>query len=39
MMLAAAPPPVVAFTWDDLPAHSALPPGVTRVRNELDIKQ
>ena len=22
----------IAFTWDDLPAHSALPPGETRVR-------
>ena len=21
----------IAFTWDDLPAHSALPPGETRV--------
>jgi lysophospholipase L1-like esterase/peptidoglycan/xylan/chitin deacetylase (PgdA/CDA1 family) len=25
------PAPMIAFTFDDLPAHSALPPGVTRV--------
>lgn len=24
--------PVIAFTWDDLPAHAALPPGVTRTQ-------
>lgn len=32
---AAAPPagpaPAIAFTFDDLPAHAALPPGITRV--------
>ena len=27
----AAPAQQIAFTWDDLPAHSALPPGETRV--------
>lgn len=26
-----APAQQIAFTWDDLPAHSALPPGETRV--------
>lgn len=25
------PAPMIAFTFDDLPAHSALPPGVTRL--------
>jgi lysophospholipase L1-like esterase len=25
------PAPMIAFTFDDMPAHSALPPGVTRV--------
>ena len=29
--LAAAKAQQIAFTWDDLPAHSALPPGETRV--------
>ncbi|PZR30759.1 polysaccharide deacetylase family protein [Caulobacter segnis] len=33
----AAPKPVIAFTWDDLPAHSALPPGVTRVQVAADL--
>ncbi|HJV43085.1 MAG TPA: hypothetical protein VJ655_15820, partial [Caulobacter sp.] len=28
----AADKPVIAFTWDDLPAHAALPPGVTRAQ-------
>ncbi len=28
---ASAPAQQIAFTWDDLPAHSALPPGETRV--------
>lgn len=27
---ASGPPLEIAFTWDDLPAHSALPPGETR---------
>lgn len=36
-MIAAAPPPVIALTWDDLPAHSALPPGVTRVGIAADL--
>jgi peptidoglycan/xylan/chitin deacetylase (PgdA/CDA1 family) len=27
----APPAPMLAFTFDDMPAHSALPPGVTRV--------
>jgi peptidoglycan/xylan/chitin deacetylase (PgdA/CDA1 family) len=27
----AAPAQQIAFTWDDLPAHSSLPPGETRV--------
>jgi peptidoglycan-N-acetylglucosamine deacetylase len=36
-MIAAPPPPVIAFTWDDLPAHSALPPGVTRVQIAADL--
>jgi lysophospholipase L1-like esterase len=26
-----APPPQIAFTFDDLPAHGSLPPGVTRM--------
>ena len=26
-----APAQQIAFTWDDLPAHSALPPDETRV--------
>ncbi len=29
--------PVIALTWDDLPAHSALPPGVTRVQIAADL--
>ena len=29
--------PLIAFTWDDLPAHSALPPGVTWVQVATDI--
>ena len=29
--------PLIAFTWDDLPSHSALPPGVTRVQVAADI--
>ena len=29
--------PVIAMTWDDLPAHSALPPGVTRVQVAADL--
>ena len=29
--------PVIAFTWDDLPSHSALPPGVTRVQVAADL--
>jgi peptidoglycan/xylan/chitin deacetylase (PgdA/CDA1 family) len=33
----AADKPVIAFTWDDLPAHSALPPGVTRVQIAADL--
>jgi len=33
----AAPKPVIAVTWDDLPAHSALPPGVTRVQIAADL--
>lgn len=37
MIAAASPPPVIAFTWDDLPAHAALPPGVTRVQVAADL--
>ena len=33
----AADKPVIAFTWDDLPAHGALPPGVTRVQVAADL--
>lgn len=33
----AASKPVIAFTWDDLPAHGALPPGVTRVQIAADL--
>ena len=33
----AADKPVIAFTWDDLPAHSALPSGVTRVQIAADL--
>jgi len=33
----AADKPVIAFTWDDLPSHSALPPGVTRVQVAADL--
>jgi len=33
----AAEKPVIAFTWDDLPAHAALPPGVTRVQVASDL--
>ncbi|WP_299014638.1 polysaccharide deacetylase family protein [uncultured Caulobacter sp.] len=33
----AAPKPVIAVTWDDLPAHSALPPGITRVQIAADL--
>jgi peptidoglycan/xylan/chitin deacetylase (PgdA/CDA1 family) len=29
--------PVIAFTWDDLPAHSTLPPGGTRVQVAADL--
>jgi len=29
--------PVIAFTWDDLPAHAALPPGVTRTQVAADL--
>jgi peptidoglycan/xylan/chitin deacetylase (PgdA/CDA1 family) len=36
-LLLAASGPVIAFTWDDLPAHSALPPGVTRVQIAADL--
>ena len=36
-LLLAASGPVIAFTWDDLPAHSALPPGVTRVQIATDL--
>jgi len=31
-LASAAPAQQVAFTWDDLPAHGQLPPGVTRVQ-------
>lgn len=37
VLLLASPAPVIAFTWDDLPAHSALPPGVTRVQVAADL--
>ena len=33
----AADKPVIAMTWDDLPAHSALPPGVTRTEVAADL--
>ncbi len=33
----ASPKPVIAVTWDDLPTHSALPPGVTRVQIAADL--
>ncbi|USQ98541.1 polysaccharide deacetylase family protein [Caulobacter sp. RL271] len=33
----AADRPVIAFTWDDLPAHAALPPGVTRTQVATDL--
>ncbi len=33
----AADKPVIAFTWDDLPAHAALPPGVTRAQIAADL--
>lgn len=33
----AARQPVIAVTWDDLPAHAALPPGVTRVQVAADL--
>lgn len=33
----AADKPVIAFTWDDLPAHAALPPGVTRAQVAADL--
>ncbi|MCA0355793.1 MAG: polysaccharide deacetylase family protein [Proteobacteria bacterium] len=33
----AADKPVIAVTWDDLPAHSALPRGVTRVQVAADL--
>lgn len=33
----AAEKPVIAMTWDDLPAHAALPPGVTRVQVAADL--
>ncbi len=36
-MPAQAAAPQLAFTWDDLPAHSDLPPGVTRVDIARDI--
>ena len=29
--------PVIAMTWDDLPSHAALPPGVTRVQVAADL--
>jgi peptidoglycan/xylan/chitin deacetylase (PgdA/CDA1 family) len=29
--------PVIAFTWDDLPAHATLPPGVTRTQIAADL--
>lgn len=35
----AADKPVIAVTWDDIPAHSALPPGVTRVQIAADLLQ
>jgi peptidoglycan/xylan/chitin deacetylase (PgdA/CDA1 family) len=31
-LASAAPAQQIAFTWDDLPAHGQLPPGVTRVQ-------
>lgn len=33
----AADKPVIAVTWDDLPAHSALPTGVTRTQIAADL--
>lgn len=33
----AADKPVIAFTWDDLPAHAAMPPGVTRSQIATDL--
>ena len=33
----AADKPAIAFTWDDLPAHAALPPGVTRTQIAADL--
>jgi len=33
----AADRPLIAFTWDDLPAHAALPPGVTRTQIAADL--
>jgi peptidoglycan/xylan/chitin deacetylase (PgdA/CDA1 family) len=33
----AAQRPVIALTWDDLPAHGPLPPGVTRVQIDADL--
>ncbi len=33
----AASKPVIALTWDDLPAHGPLPPGVTRVQIAADL--
>lgn len=33
----AAEKPVIAMTWDDLPAHAALPPGVTRAQVAADL--
>lgn len=33
----AADKPVIAVTWDDLPAHAALPPGVTRTQIAADL--
>ena len=33
----AADKPVIAFTWDDLPAHAAMPAGVTRTQIAADL--
>ncbi len=35
--VSAAPAQQIAFTWDDLPAHGQLPPGVTRVQVGKDL--
>jgi peptidoglycan/xylan/chitin deacetylase (PgdA/CDA1 family) len=36
-LASAAPAQQIAFTWDDLPAHGQLPPGVTRVQVGKDL--